>query len=75
MKWQNDPAFCSWLLSSQYAKESKGKIEPYLSGGVVLYMWEAFQHGLSLRGSNGKEEKKKEHGQRGGQLYQAHDAP
>ncbi len=47
MKWQDNSDFCSWLLSQKYAKKSKDKIEPYLSGGVVLYMWEAFQHGLT----------------------------
>ena len=53
MKWQNDPAFCAWLLSERYARESKGKIEPYLSGGVVLYMWEAFQHGRATKEGSG----------------------
>jgi hypothetical protein len=46
MKWQNDPDFVAWLLESQYAMRGpKGKIEPYISDGLVLYCHEAWTAG------------------------------
>ena len=46
MKWQNDPDFVSWILRSKYAKRGpKGKIEPYISDGLVLYCHEAWTVG------------------------------
>ena len=45
MRWQDDPGFCSWLIAAEYARDEGGTVKPYLSGGVVLYMYEAYQQG------------------------------
>ena len=45
MKWQSDRAFVQWLLGSQYAEMRDGKIYPYLTGGCVLYCYEAWSAG------------------------------
>jgi len=45
VKWQDDPVFVGWLLEAQYAKKSGGKLVPFLSLGLILYMYEAFQLG------------------------------
>ena len=45
MRWQDDKAFCDWLLGEKYARKEKGVIKPYLSGGAVLYMHEAWSSG------------------------------
>jgi hypothetical protein len=45
-KWQNDGCFCGWLIKVQYARyNEKGSLEPYLSDGMVIYMWESFKEG------------------------------
>ena len=43
MKWQTDPGFVEWLLASEYAEMRDEKVYPYLSGGCVLYCYEAWQ--------------------------------
>ena len=48
MRWQEDPTFCSWLVSVEYAEQLPSKIKPIISAGRVLYMWEAFQRGREL---------------------------
>jgi len=50
-KWQDDEAFVQWLLEQQYAEKRDDKLHSFLSGGVVLYMHEAW--------STGKQEAKK----------------
>ena len=45
MKWQSDPAFVQWLLTAQYAEMRNGKVYPYLTGGCVLYCYEAWTAG------------------------------
>jgi hypothetical protein len=47
-QWQNDEAFTRWLVLSRYARQEGGKVVPYLTGGVVLYMWEAWSAGQAL---------------------------
>jgi hypothetical protein len=42
MKWQTNPGFVEWLLASEYAEMRDGKVYPYLSGGCVLYCYEAW---------------------------------
>jgi uncharacterized protein YpiB (UPF0302 family) len=46
MRWQEDKQFCKWLLEMQYAKEESGKLLSYLTGGVMLYMYEAYLQGI-----------------------------
>lgn len=43
MKWQDDEDFCSWLLAMRYAEERDGKMFPFVSLGLVLYMHEAWR--------------------------------
>lgn len=45
MKWQDDPVFVGWLLEARYAVKKGGELRPYLSLGLILYMYEAFQLG------------------------------
>jgi hypothetical protein len=45
MKWQADTAFVGWLLEAGYAEMRDGKVYPFLSGGVVLYCFEAWTVG------------------------------
>ena len=47
-QWQNDEAFTRWLVSSRYARQEGGKVVPYLTGGVVIYMWEAWTAGRQV---------------------------
>ena len=48
MKWQDDSGFIRWLISSEYAEYRGSKVYPYLSGGCVLYCWEAYRAGKSV---------------------------
>ena len=45
MRWQDDDAYTGWLLENKYARMENDKISPYLTGGVVLYMHEAWTAG------------------------------
>ena len=56
MRWQDDKQFCQWLLQMQYAVEEKGNIKPYLSGGVVLYMHEAYRQGILNEKEQGQQQ-------------------
>jgi hypothetical protein len=42
MKWQKDEAFVAWLVAQQYARREQGKLHLCMSGGVYLYMYEAW---------------------------------
>ena len=54
-KWQNDPDFCALLIALEYAKEGKkGRVEPILSEGLVIYMWEAFRGAQEREKTNDK---------------------
>lgn len=46
MKWQDHSGFCRWLVRRGYATEGAKGVEPFLSLGCVLYMFEAFTYGL-----------------------------
>lgn len=45
--WQQDRRFVGWLVRSEYAHLVDGKPLPFLSAGVVIYMWEAWVAGGS----------------------------
>ena len=55
MRWQEDARFCAWMVSSAggngYIEPIPGKPGRYdlkgLSGGLVLYMYEAWRGGES----------------------------
>ena len=47
-RWQDDVAFTQWLLASRYARQEGDKVVPYLTGGVVLYLHEAWTAGRAL---------------------------
>lgn len=51
MKWQYDKPFVTWLLGQSYAEEKGNKIIPFVSLGLVLYMYEAYRQGFKVRGS------------------------
>ena len=51
-RWQDDAGFVTWLLDVQYAEEAENKVKPFVSLGMVLYMYEAY--------SKGKENQRKE---------------
>jgi len=38
-KWQDCDAFVCWLVAMKYLDEKK---RPCMSGGIYLYMWEAW---------------------------------
>ena len=49
MKWQYDQPFCKWLLKQRYGEMRDGTVFPFLTGGTVLYMHEAFRQGFTAR--------------------------
>ena len=51
MRWQDDPVFCSWLVSQGYARKEGKDTRLSLSLGLVLYMFEAYRLGVT-RGSS-----------------------
>ena len=45
-RWQKDSAFVEWLVSVKYARrDDADRVVPSVSGGLVIYMWEAWQAG------------------------------
>jgi len=44
-KWQEDESFLGWLIAQQYIRKEGSKIHCCMSGGVYLYMWEAWRGG------------------------------
>ena len=56
MRWQEDKQFCKWLLEMQYAKEESGKLLSYLTGGVMLYMYEAYLQGILNEKEQGQQQ-------------------
>ena len=38
MKWRDDPQFVRWLIAHDYAQVVKGKVQPLLTNGQILYM-------------------------------------
>ena len=45
-RWQKDSAVVQWLLSVKYARrDDTDRVVPSVSGGLVIYMWEAWQAG------------------------------
>jgi hypothetical protein len=42
IRWQEDEKFCKWLLSKRYAEKGQKGIRPFLTNGVVLFMYEAW---------------------------------
>ena len=47
MDWKSDKAFVDWLLSTGYVIDSEKGIKPFLTLGVILYMFEAWENGIS----------------------------
>ena len=46
-KWQQDGAFCQELIKKEYAKRNKkGGLDPVVSDGLIIYMWEMFKAGI-----------------------------
>lgn len=43
MKWRDDPQFVGWLIAHEYAEMINGKVEPVLTQGMILYMFEVWQ--------------------------------
>tara|TARA_R110000851_G_scaffold20690_2_gene62408 strand:+ start:138 stop:278 length:141 start_codon:yes stop_codon:yes gene_type:complete len=43
MKWRDDPQFVRWLIAHDYAQVVKGKVQPLLTNGQILYMFEVWQ--------------------------------
>lgn len=43
MKWRDDAEFVAWLIAHEYAEKVKGKIQPLLTNGLILYMFEVWQ--------------------------------
>ena len=41
-RWQEDKKFCGWLIGMRYAEKGPKAPEPFLSNGVVLFMYEAW---------------------------------
>jgi hypothetical protein len=50
IKWQYHKPFVKWLLKMQYAEMKDDKISPFISPGLVLYMYEAYLAGFKERG-------------------------
>jgi hypothetical protein len=50
MKWQDDKAFCAWLLKVRYAEVRNEKMFPFMALGMILYMHEAYREGLKAKG-------------------------
>lgn len=42
-RWQFCKPFVDWLVEMNYIEVNDGKIREYMSGGVYLYMWEAWR--------------------------------
>ncbi len=55
MKWQDDPGLVTWLLDRQYERQTAKGVDPYLSGGVVIYMFEAYNEGFNYGFQQGRE--------------------
>lgn len=47
MRWQDDKAFVQWLYQMEYAEKTPKGPSPRMSGGVVLYMYEAWRGALN----------------------------
>ena len=45
-RWQNDPAYVSWLVSMNYVHEDKTLS---MSDGIYIYMWEAWVAGAKSK--------------------------
>lgn len=41
-RWQDNESFVQWLLEQRYAELREDKVYPFLTGGAVLYMYEAW---------------------------------
>lgn len=54
-RWESDAAFVGWLLASRYAERKGDKVVPYLTGGVVLYLWEAWTAARALGATHGSD--------------------
>ena len=46
MKWRYHKPFVNWLLKMQYAELQDDNVKPFVSPGLVLYMYEAYQAGM-----------------------------
>lgn len=47
-RWQDDAAFCEWMITHKYGIDTPKGIQPHLSAGTVLYMYEAYLAGIGL---------------------------
>jgi len=49
-RWQDDRAFVAWLVGQRYASMAPAgqdaQVQPYLSLGSMLYLYEAWQAGI-----------------------------
>ena len=43
MDWKGDESFCEWMVSMNYVVRTEKGLKPFLTLGVVLYMYEAWQ--------------------------------
>ena len=50
LKWRYNKPFVDWLLKMQYAEMKDEKVHPFVSPGLVLYMYEAYHAGFKQRG-------------------------
>ena len=55
MDWKSDKAFVDWLLSTGYVIDSEKGIKPFLTLGVILYMFEAYVEGFNIGFQGGRE--------------------
>ena len=55
MDWKSDKAFVDWLLSTGYAVDSDKGVKPFLTLGVILYMFEAYGEGFNVGVQGGRE--------------------
>jgi hypothetical protein len=44
-RWQEDESFIKWLQEKGYVQVNNNKLHLVMSGGIYLYMWEAWRGG------------------------------
>ena len=47
MKWRSDGGFCSWMVDVGYAAKGAKTLEPFVSEGLCVYLWEAWLAALA----------------------------
>jgi len=58
-KWKSDGPFCRWLIKSGYARYSNSSLALCVSGGLVIYMWEAYLSGVKQGEANTSDARKR----------------